>query len=180
MRYTGYDIGPFDFNSIMIYGSYTMDTDFVYDINQPMMLDKSGNSFHSKSELSSGDIAAIASIYGPPYHKMTRTLTKVVQDYVDYLHEVYEAEYIETIEFFEDEACTIPAKLTLPRHIRIKLIHQNGYNGNISTNITYEDIIIPAGTQSYTYAAYTEHQEYLMSNPDRIDTYNYSIVNSHF
>lgn len=68
---TGTDIGTFDYNSIMMYGSFTTDTDFVHDINVPMITKLDG-SFISENRLylSNGDIMGIRSIYGPPYHKL--------------------------------------------------------------------------------------------------------------
>ena len=44
-----------DFNSIMLYGSYTSDTNIVYDTNKPMMTKKDGSTWNRSEVLSKFD-----------------------------------------------------------------------------------------------------------------------------
>lgn len=63
---SGKDIGPFDFNSIMLYSSKNS---FAIDINEPTMTKKDGSIFSGQqSHLSAGDIAAINSQYPIAYN----------------------------------------------------------------------------------------------------------------
>jgi hypothetical protein len=56
---TGLPVGVFDFNSIMIYGSFS----FSFIPNCPVMTKKNGATFSGNSVLSAGDIAAVNLLY---------------------------------------------------------------------------------------------------------------------
>ena len=60
---TGMDYGPFDFNSIMIYDSHVADTNFVYNVNIPVMTKLNGDSFKVQNTISDGDRYAIQTLY---------------------------------------------------------------------------------------------------------------------
>ena len=62
---SGMDYGPFDFNSIMIYGSHISDTNFVYNINSPVMTKLNGDVFTDQNTISDGDRYAIQTLYTP-------------------------------------------------------------------------------------------------------------------
>jgi hypothetical protein len=56
---TGLPVGGFDFDSIMIYGSFS----FSFIPNCPVMTKKNGTTFGGNSDLSAGDIAAVNVLY---------------------------------------------------------------------------------------------------------------------
>ena len=62
---SGMDYGPFDFNSIMLYGSYIGDPKFVYDQSIPVMTKLDGTTFSDQSSISAGDCYAIQTLYTP-------------------------------------------------------------------------------------------------------------------
>lgn len=178
---SGLDIGAFDYNSIMLYGSMTTDTDFVYDITKPMITKLDGSIiYENRSYLSAGDIIGIQSIYGPPYHKLV-VYEDIIQDYVDYDTEIYEVEKTFKIEFFEDEACTIHTSLSYPR--LLKLREYETYC-DVATHQVFEGhsdriITIPAGISEYTLETYTHYERYIQSIPYDVNTKRYIIINYH-
>ena len=87
----GFDIGAFDFNSIMLYSSY----DFSKN-GAPTMVKKDGSTFiGQRYALSAGDILGIESIYGPPFAKIEKVETYYEErnyyadEYVRIEHDVY-------------------------------------------------------------------------------------------
>ena len=62
---SGMDYGPFDFNSIMIYGSSITDPTFVYDPTIPVMTKLDGTIFSDRNTISQGDRYAIQTLYTP-------------------------------------------------------------------------------------------------------------------
>ncbi|WP_418983037.1 M12 family metallopeptidase [Alistipes sp.] len=60
---SGMDYGPFDFNSIMIYGSYITDLNMVYDPAKPVMTKLDRTTFEDGNVISEGDRYAIQTIY---------------------------------------------------------------------------------------------------------------------
>lgn len=176
----GLDIGPFDFNSIMLYGSMTTDENFVYNIYTPMITRRDGSTFtENRSYLSNGDIIGIRSIYGPPYHKLI-VEEEIIEDYNDMMTEIYEVEKTFKICFYEDEECTIPATLTYPRNIKLRSyetycdVYHRVYEG-------YSDhvITIPAGISEYFLETYTHYERYIQSIPYDVNTKRYMTINYH-
>ena len=172
-------VGPFDFNSIMLYPSIITDTRFVYDTNIPVMTTVDGFIFGRGAYLSYYDIAGLKSIYGPPYHKI-HTERETVQDYFDHALDVYEEHAVTTIVFYADEACTIPAQTSFPRVIRLQVTQQYAnINHQVETNSWYESITIPAGTSFFLvddrYNCWIEE----WGSPANVDFRDYSIVNHH-
>ena len=55
IRTNYYAIGGVDFNSVMLYDSYLFNSDYVYDINTPIMTKKDGSKFNGGLELSETD-----------------------------------------------------------------------------------------------------------------------------
>lgn len=178
---SGLDIGTFDYNSIMLYGSMTNDTDFVYDITEPMITKLDGSIiYENRSYLSAGDIIGIQSIYGPPYHKL-KIYEDVIQDYVDFDTEIYEVDKTFKIEFFEDEACTINTTLVYPRIIKYR---EYETYCDVATHQVFEvyfdrTITIPAGISEYTLGTYKHYEKYIQSIPYDVNTKRYMIINYH-
>ncbi|MBE6217642.1 MAG: hypothetical protein E7124_06315 [Bacteroidales bacterium] len=177
---TGTDIGTFDYNSIMMYGSFTTDTDFVHDINVPMITKLDG-SFISENRLylSNGDIMGIRSIYGPPYHKLVIS-QDVFEDYNDMETEIFDAEKTYTIKFYSDEACTISAPLVHPRKIKLRR-YETYCDSNHQVHEGYNDIIVtvPAGVTEYILETYDHYERYIQSIPYDVNTVRYVIANTH-
>jgi hypothetical protein len=66
MAEDGVDLGPFDFDSIMIYPSLIRDPSYVYDTERPTITRLDGSAWNRANRLSAGDIAAAHLIYESP------------------------------------------------------------------------------------------------------------------
>ncbi|MBQ7751168.1 MAG: DUF4377 domain-containing protein [Bacteroidales bacterium] len=169
----GFNIGDLDFSSIMLYPSDAYASPGLYTL-----LNNDGLSFScQRSYLSSGDVAGVASIYGPPFHKMS-VATQVLQDEVDWINEVYEYNATFRINFYSDSGCTQPASLSYPRRIKYYLYHRfyNSSSGEIEETFTPYHVTIPAGTSSYLLGVtYNNIERYEMSNPVEINIWRYEL-----
>lgn len=138
----GYDIGPFDFNSIMMYSSYF----FNIDESKPTIVLLNGDTFNSQRYmLSPGDIEGVNSIYGPPYNKLVISL-EVLEDNYGQDWSSYYSKTENAIYFYEDENCTIRTKLKHPRAIGYT-VHRTSGTGANSNSTTYHTIQAPAGSE---------------------------------
>lgn len=172
-------LGSFDFNSVMLYDSLISDPTFVYDTSVYAMYKLNGDVFNQSYVLSSGDIAGLQSIYGPPYHKLL-VEREVVQDYFQGATEVYEEHVVTTIGFFADEACTIPTVTTNPRMIRLLCSQQYADNNhNIQVNAWYETVTVPAGVSSFFIDERNNLWVEEQGSPSNVDYLDYSIINYH-
>lgn len=142
-------IGSLDFSSIMMYPSIITDASMVFNTSIPTITKLDHSTYtHNRSNLSYMDKETIASIYGPPYHKLVSTETYYYEDSGwDYRTE--RSEISNTIYFYSDENCTQPAILTYPRRIRISYDSEIYTNGQYSPGCYSRDIIVPAGASSY-------------------------------
>ena len=179
--YTGYNIGPFDYNSIMMYNGHITDSNFVYDTSINTITIKNTNTATTQGDsLSIGDISAIRSIYGPPYHRLEDTLVEVLEENDTYYEELYEVRRNASIHFYEDVACTIPATLQYPRLIKVEIdVDDCSSYGQLSHYTRNRTILVPAGVQSYGIETYVNHEYYQYSTPSNVHTQYFSIVNSH-
>ena len=179
--YTGYNIGPFDYNSIMMYNGQITNPDFVYDTSINTITIKNTNTATAQGDsLSIGDISAIRSIYGPPYHRLEDTLEEVLAENDTYYEELYEVRRNASIHFYEDVACTIPATLQYPRLIKVKIdVEDCSSYGQLIHSSINRTILVPAGVQSYDIETYVNHEYYQYSTPSSVYTQYFSIVNSH-
>ena len=180
-QYTGYNTGPFDFNSLMLYDGIITDPNFVINPSvYTITVKDTGRPTVSGSTLSAGDIEAIQSIYGPPYHRLETTVDRVVEDYESYYEERYQAWVYVIIRFYEDKACTIPVSIQFPRIIRLaKHWSRTNAQGSLSNDITYETVVVPEGSTSIPIDYYLMKEIYQYSNPIDIDRRDYSVVNRH-
>lgn len=136
----GANIGPFDFGSIMLYGSNSFSTSL------PTIVKKNGEEFvGQRKNLSSGDIAGVKAMYGPPFPKITSTRT-VIQDYFDQFYEKWEYEDKYYIEFYTDETYTKKAALTYPRRIRAT---KSTTSFGVNESRDAQEYTIPANTNSF-------------------------------
>lgn len=129
----GFQIDSFDWNSIMLYGS----NDFSNG-NGPTITRKNGSTFNvNRDVLSSVDTYTINRMY---YGARTRISYQVIEDYTD-----GSGNQIRTIDcylqFFADDAYTVP--LSLPRANRIPIKIYDRFGSISETTIT-----VPGGTQS--------------------------------
>ena len=177
--YSGMDIGPFDFQSIMLYGSRITDTSFVYDTSIPVMTKKSdGSEFYQGAVLSSGDINGVKSIYGPPFHRLEHNRLSVVEDDVIQYWENYITEDADSLVFYADKACTIRQALQYPRRVRIKRTERTNNGYNILENDSFFTLTIPAGTVSYCIWHGFNYECYYSSNPNIIDITSHEVINA--
>jgi hypothetical protein len=100
--YPGFELGAFDFNSIMLYSS------FDFSVNgQPTITTVGGGIFFAQRiGLSAGDIETSNFIYGPPFAKFRMSL---VSWYDDGYTQTSDYEFY--VDLFQDQNCTIPANL---------------------------------------------------------------------
>lgn len=146
----GMDIGSFDFNSVMLYSSYTNNPSVVYNTSLPMMLKIDGSSFYGQRDsLSSGDISSLRNIYGPPFHEMTVT-REVLENYYENATEVYSEEMTVTISFYSDSSHSSLYTLESPIPVVFQVNTTTCTSDHqLNTITTYPVITIPAGVSSY-------------------------------
>lgn len=127
--YQGTQFGTFDFASIMLYPSFTTQTDVVYNVNEPTMrvngTTGTNGTWGPNFFLSQGDDETVQRIYGPPFVKLQYTQTSLIQEYGT-VNEWEREEGFYTAYFYADRACTIPFTLTAP----ITLNYVVGDSGN--------------------------------------------------
>lgn len=144
----GFDIGYFDFNSIMMYSS----PDFLKDnIEGYSFTRKNGQPIYGqRSYLSETDQQSLRFIYGPLYYKIDID-TDVYQDSgLDY--ESYNESTTHLFTFYQDADRTIPITLHEDRLIKATVTTTRSTGSGSSTpNITNEYLVIPAGTTTYIY-----------------------------
>ncbi|MGL5015152.1 MAG: M12 family metallopeptidase [Bacteroidales bacterium] len=140
----GFDIGEFDFNSIMLYSSYA----FPIDKNKPTIVLLNGDTYSAnRYRLSTLDIEGIKSIYGPPFNKLT-SIEEVYEDIQGQDWSSFYSKTENTIYFYEDEDCTIKTTLKYPRSVCYILYTTSGV-GSSSQSTTYHQVNIPAGSDHY-------------------------------
>lgn len=59
----------------------------------------------------------------------------------------YDVSFDTYVNFYEDEACTIPAVLPVPRYLNVKLHEEYGIHQGYTEK--YSTVIVPAGVSSY-------------------------------
>ncbi|NIG53964.1 M12 family metallopeptidase [Chitinophaga sp. Cy-1792] len=153
--YSGYDLGTFDFNSIMLYGSFTDDLNFVINPSLPQMTKLDGSTFDANRwGLSSGDIETIAYIYGPPFARIEKINIYDNEDPSGLGGYNARDEFI--IKFYQDAAGTIPYTLNSSKRVNIS-VYRTQWVASMNRYWDYTDplqVIIPAGVQSYSLGEY--------------------------
>jgi hypothetical protein len=133
----GFDIGTFDFNSIMLYPSMIGDMSFVFDPGTPVMEKPDGSTWGWNFVLSGGDIESANFIYGPPYARI---------EYVNRVNEVWwnwsqDYEHVEDdvyVRLYADERCTVP--YITPVNKAIELLYVEDIHGNTWSGVTWSTI----------------------------------------
>lgn len=177
---TGMDFGPFDFESIMLYSS-TVPSSWLINPSIPAMTKNDGSSFYGQRfSLSSGDIVALRNIYGPPYHELTTERT-LINEYCINEEDYFEEEVKTYINFYADEARTIPAALPSARAISLrKAITTWGGNGRYDTQYENGIVIVPSGTTRILISSDINYELDLYGTPHDMYLTNFTINNSHF
>ena len=162
----------------MLYPSYSS---FAIDESLPTMTKLDGSTFTAqRSYLSTGDLAGISSIYGPPYHRMEISTLNVLQEYEDDITDIYEVEQKAVIYFYSDASCTTRQALLYPRDICLSVYNETCYQyNNHSFGTTYPCIHVEAGVDSVLVDTYTNYEYYYYSSPYTMDVTYYGIVNWH-
>ena len=151
-QYSSYDIGGFDYNSIMMYSS----TDFAIDLSVGSFTTKNGEFIYKqRSFISNSDALALRFIYGPTYCKEVVDVDENIREGLDYID--YAAGITRTITFYSDSSCTTPAPLSEDRLFVITRTEERVTgSGSAVPHVIEERIIMHAGTTSYT----VEDREY--------------------
>lgn len=178
-EYSGVNQGNFDFSSIMLYDSHIYDPNFVYDTTIPAMQKLDGSPFYQGSILSSGDVAGLTAIYGPPFHRLESHFLGVIQDYYTNTEDVYITEHADSIIFYADKSCTVRQALQYPRKIRIDMRNEGGQGFDYNTTHTYYTVTIPAGVSAYQLWHGYDYQCYYYGNPYNFMITSLSIISAH-
>jgi hypothetical protein len=135
----GAQIGDFDFESVMLYGSFANSNGV-----DPVMTTLWGGVWWAQRDgLSAGDIETANFIYGAPFGRLRYEISDFSSGY-----DIYRQADV-FIDFFADEALTIPASLNTPRNIIIKKEVQQYYAGSWHTIPSSEfEITLPANVSS--------------------------------
>ena len=153
----GADIGTFDFNSVMLYPSFTTDTDIAINTNIPILTTINGGIWGTNIFLSAGDIQTAAFIYGPPYARV---------EYVNVVNESwwtwsFDHEHLEDdvyIRLYSDEQCTIPHNTPVDKQVQIKYVENiNGsvwsYVGNATVTAGNHELLLQSSLVTRVYEA---------------------------
>jgi len=140
----GFQIGDFDFGSVMLYGSFA-NSDNVH----PVMTRLDGTTFNGQRiGLSGGDITTANYIYGPPYVKFREETVSFSDDF-----NTTELIQNEFIDFFSNRACTATFNLDINRPIRVrhvKMVYDRSGTGVWETTLDrVETVNLTAGSTSY-------------------------------
>jgi len=142
--FQGLDHGAFDFNSVMMYHSWS----FQINDQQPTITTKTGGLVYGGSSLSNGDIATIKFLYGPPY---VRVISQREYTYRDEFpgYERYEGYDDFYLYFYSDKQCTQRTTLPQSRHIyQITYVTHGGRNG-YNTSKSERVYVVNAGLNEY-------------------------------
>lgn len=166
----GYDVGPFDFESVMIYTSSAFLKEGLNPLYNFTMTKKDGSAWlFDNSSLSAGDVAGVKFLYGPPYVSLQTELDEGYQytDYWDY----YDAN---TLYFFSDQERKNRITTTSSRLVTIQ---ESRYvkQGSPQVSVTSSDygIIIPAGTTQHSLGRSWHWGQNDYGNTDYVDEYVY-------
>lgn len=139
---SGYNLGPFDFESIMLYGSYAFSIN-----NQATITKKDGTRFSANNtSLSDGDIAGLNYIYGPKPILNTVEITAENNGDFQSIDDLYI--YSNYITFVDKN--NNPISLSYPRLLWVTFSsEETDHLGETVRESTTTQITIPAGTTTY-------------------------------
>lgn len=119
----------------------------VNGVEQQTIRRRDGQIYISQQNyLADTDITTLRAIYGPPYARVQNrnVFDNGWDEFGDYMYDVSFDTYV---NFYEDEACTIPAVLPAPRYLNVKVFEQTGTDHGYTEK--YSTIVVPAGVSSY-------------------------------
>lgn len=136
----GFEIGTFDFNSIMLYDSWAFSNNGL-----PTITTLSGGTFFTqRNGLSTGDIETSNFMYGPPFAKFR---VAIISTYDDGYLKTSEYEYF--LDFYQDQACTIPTTMPADRNlIANKIVRDFNYGSWVVTSDYSYPVFVPAGAST--------------------------------
>lgn len=133
----GFQLGTFDFGSIMLYSSF----DFTSN-GLPTITRLDGTTFFGqRSGLSNGDIETSDYIYGPPYAKV-EYVNVVYENYSDFSSDYEHSEDDVYLRLYSDPQCTNPFITAIDRTFILKYI-ESGTQSNWEST---PRITVPAGS----------------------------------
>lgn len=129
----GYQTGPFDFYSVMLYPSYAADAG--YPGNQtPQITKKNGATFTPGSVLSQGDIQGVEYLYKPVYIRMNWILDEsTLVDQSSGAFEQLRQDHDMFLEFFSDKEFLHPMTLKHPLKVWLTSNSAMAVNGQIES-----------------------------------------------
>jgi hypothetical protein len=158
---TGFEIGAFDFQSVMLYHSWSFSKDpqnyYLYTIT-----DLSGRPFSDAKVLSAGDVETYNYLYNAPFAYNNYYLNKPDNYFKDERFENWRHYGNSVIEFYADRERTKP--YILPHQVKIRILRTR--TTLISgTEKEYRNVTLPAGKSSYDigdyyYGAYLEYSKF--------------------
>lgn len=151
--YDGKNFGPYDYQSIMHYGSW----DFSEDISIPTITKLDGSCFNSqRTYLTNGDLAALDRLYGPIPYVSSRI--DHIDDYSsddDIRQDIYYTNRI----YFRDLSNN-NVTLGYDKSLKVTLTTYHYEETNPGNNYTSQNTIyvnVPAGSTYYDISGYTAH-----------------------
>jgi len=146
----GFQIGPFDFSSVMLYRSYAAEASKSGDTT-PQMTRKDGTTWGTSNFLSSGDVEGVNYLYKKLYIK---------KEFVNISNEqqpdgAYSSQNACYFKFYADENFTVPVVLSSYVKVVYWIQTKQLARGNVVDNYTmqYEKLLTP-GNNSYHIATY--------------------------
>lgn len=137
----GTDVGSFDWNSIMLYDSYSGSKNGGATMLRKPNLDPFYTFFNTT--LSMGDLDGVASIYGAPFARFEEGQVYISENGFDYsvTTDIY-------IRFYSDASCTQPFVLPSSKKIDVKYTEYKSWQAGYTTT-SYSSQTLAAGNSSY-------------------------------
>jgi hypothetical protein len=150
--YPGFELGAFDFNSIMLYSSFDFSSN-----GQPTITTLAGNIFFAQRiGLSAGDIETSDFIYGPPFAKFRMVLVNSSDD--GYTRT---SDFEFYVDLFQDQACTIPVNLANDRTMVANKIVKDYNSGQwYTTSDNAYGVFMTAGNNSFLIGTASNYEQY--------------------
>lgn len=148
----GFQLGAFDFNSVMMYGSFAFSNNSL-----PTITTLGGGTFvGQRIGLSPGDIETSNFIYGPPFGKFRMVLANSSDDGS---YRTSDLEFY--VDFFQDHACTIPATMPNDRNMVVSKFIQDNYGSGwyVTSNSSYP-VFVGAGSSSVLIGTASNWEQY--------------------
>ena len=130
--FQGNQFGAFDFNSIMLYESFIDDLDFVIDPATAALTRLDGTTWGRNTAISAGDAETGRLLYGPPFGKLVTNYLGGSDDG----NGSWSADWEHVVQFFADEALTIPATVNTAHTVTVKLNFLH-WDANARNYVTY-------------------------------------------